>query len=199
MTSKTRPLAPIVEALHSYLKAHGHVNYEQVAKQLGLTRQYIHYRLKAAHEKGEITEQTYNKLRQTKISEGANEHMKVTIRAENKKFVSDYAKTLGIHPSKVVDTAIACYRERIAQLPHVWPAMPDNNHRNSPPSTNFWGVLSLYTKELSTVVGPLLSTISDTANAVDRCVTRSLPSAAVNESEIIQKPKRKTSTRRQTQ
>lgn len=105
-------LDDILQACHDFNSTFGFVNYAEIGRRLGLSRQAVHLRLKDAKAKGLLDEYTHGRfLRPGTRSDRVDLHLKVA--PETRDFLNSLSDQLDVRIATLVDSAVALYRERI--------------------------------------------------------------------------------------
>lgn len=112
-TRSLHSLDDVIRACDNCYRTYGFVNYAQVGRALGLTRQAIQLRIKTAHQRGQISDATLERFRQS--SSAPTVTMEIQVSPETRDYLRDLAERLGLRISTIVEGAITKYRHTLRE------------------------------------------------------------------------------------
>lgn len=104
-------LEEIIAAVEAFNDTYGFVNYAEIGRRLGLSRQAIQLRIKAARTAGLIDDLTHTRLRPPVRTDRVS--IDVRIAPEARDFAWGLAERLEVHPATVVEAAILNYKQSL--------------------------------------------------------------------------------------
>lgn len=110
-------LEQVLQACEDFLRTYGFVNYAEIGRRLGISRQAVQLRLKTAHDKGQIDDYTFQRLRPSLRND--NVEMCIKVAPETRAFLNGMAERLDLRVSTIVEAAITKYRHSLPELGDV--------------------------------------------------------------------------------
>lgn len=111
MVQSQYTLQEIITACEDFNNEFGFVNYAEIGRRLGISRQAVQLRLRAAREQGLIDEYTHGRLRPPVRNDRVK--MQLSVSPETKEFLYSVAARLDVHPSTVLEGAVNQYRRSL--------------------------------------------------------------------------------------
>lgn len=100
----------IIETCEAQFQKLGFVNYTEVGRILNTSRQTIQLQMKRALARGDITQETFDRLRPP--TNTRHETFKAILSNTNADFVCNMASAMKVRKSQIIDTAVTEYRQR---------------------------------------------------------------------------------------
>lgn len=101
-------LEDLVRECEDTLFTLGFISHKTVAERLGVTRQAIQHRLRRAHERGELTDEQFQRYSATSVSDPVSRDYQLSSQAVD--FIQTVVDTHRVRHSTVVEAALAFYK-----------------------------------------------------------------------------------------